>query len=66
MQICENLATLVISVEFSVSDLHWIPILSGQWTRIRNPDPDPEGQKCPMKKEKKLRNFMFEVLDFQF
>jgi hypothetical protein len=26
-------------------DPDWIRIQSGQWIRIRNPDPDPEGQK---------------------
>jgi hypothetical protein len=42
----------------SVSDPDWIQ--SGQWIliRIRNPDPDPEGQKLSTKVEK-LRNFMF-------
>jgi hypothetical protein len=31
--------------------------------RIRNPDPDPGGQKLPAKVAKKIRNFCFEVLD---
>jgi hypothetical protein len=26
-------------------DPDWIRIQSGQWIRIRNPDPDPGGQK---------------------
>jgi hypothetical protein len=26
-------------------DPDWIRILSGQWIRIQNPDPDPGGQK---------------------
>ncbi len=26
-------------------DPNWIRIQSGQWIRIRNPDPDPGGQK---------------------
>jgi hypothetical protein len=37
----------------------WIRIQSGQWIRIRNPDPDPEGQKLTHKNKKKLRNFIF-------
>jgi hypothetical protein len=44
----------------SVSDPDWIRIQSGQWIRIRNPDPDPGGQKLPAIIEK-VRNFMFEV-----
>ncbi len=28
-----------------VADPDWIWIQSGQWIRIRNPDPDPGGQK---------------------
>ncbi len=36
----------------SVSDPDWVGIQSGQWIRIRNPDPDPGGQKQPTKAEK--------------
>jgi hypothetical protein len=32
-------------------DPDWIRIQSGQWIQIRNPDPDPGGQKCPTKVE---------------
>ncbi len=37
-------------------DADWIRIQSGQWIRIRirNPDPDPGGQKWPTKEEKFL------------
>jgi hypothetical protein len=37
-----------------VSDPDWTRIESGQWIRIRirNPDPDPGGQKIPTKVEK--------------
>ncbi len=34
----------------------------GQWIRIRNPDPDPGGQKLPAKVEKNKISY-FEVLD---
>jgi hypothetical protein len=39
---------------FRVADPDWIRIKSGQWIRIRNPDPDPYqgGQKMPTKVEK--------------
>ncbi len=42
-------------------DPDWIRIQSGLWIRIciRNPDPDPGGQKLPTKVEKKLLKFMF-------
>ncbi len=37
-----------------------IRIQSGLWIRIRSPDPDPGGQKLPIKtNRKKLRNVMF-------
>ncbi len=32
---------------FRVADPDWIRIQSCQWIRIRNPDPDPGGQKWP-------------------
>ncbi len=44
----------------------WIPIKSGQWIRIRNRDPDPEGQKCPTKIEKRTEISCSEVLDALF
>jgi hypothetical protein len=45
----------------SVADLepHWIRIQWGSWIRIRNPDPDPGGQKKNHTKIEKLVNFIF-------
>ena len=34
-----------LSVHVIFADTDWIRIQSGHWTRIRNPDPDPGGQK---------------------
>jgi hypothetical protein len=47
-----NLITYLLHV--SDPDPDWIRIQSGQWIRIRirNPDPDPGGQKRPTKVEK--------------
>jgi hypothetical protein len=42
----------------------WIWILSGQWIQIRNPDPDPGGQKLPTKISQEIS--CFEVLDVLF
>ncbi len=36
-------------------DPDWIRIQSGHWVRIRNPDPDPGGQKWPTKVEKIIK-----------
>jgi hypothetical protein len=51
-------------------DPYWIRIQSAQWirirTRIRNPDPDPGGQKLPTKAEKNYEISCFEVLDVLF
>jgi hypothetical protein len=43
-----------IKISVSDPDPYWIRIQSGQWIRIRirNPDPDPGGQKLPTKVEK--------------
>jgi hypothetical protein len=51
-----------------VADPDWIRIQSGQWIRIRirNPDPDPGGQKLPTKVEKNSKSSCFEVLDGLF
>jgi hypothetical protein len=38
---------------------NWIQIQWGPWIRIRNPDPDPEGQKWPRNIENGLINFIF-------
>jgi hypothetical protein len=47
-----------------------IRIQSGQWIRIRiwirNPDPDPGGQKSPTKNGKNLDIEFFEVLNILF
>jgi hypothetical protein len=34
-----------------------IQILSGQWIRILNPDPEPGGQKLPTKIDKNIKKF---------
>ncbi len=44
-------------VTSSVVDPDWIRIQWGLWIRIRNPDPDPGGQKCPRKTERN-KNFI--------
>jgi hypothetical protein len=52
-----------------VSDPDGIRIQSGQWIRIhiRNPDPDPGGQKLPTKKERKNYEIScFVMLDVLF
>jgi hypothetical protein len=51
-----------------VSDPDWIRIQSGQWIRkrIRNPDPDPGGQKLTTRVETNLEISCFEVLDVLF
>ncbi len=49
---------LLIRVPYlSVSDPDpdWIRILSGHWIWIRNPDPDPGGQKWPHKSRKNFK-----------
>ncbi len=43
-----------------------IRVLSGQCIRIRNPDPDPGGQKWPTKIGKNLESSCLEVLDVLF
>jgi len=45
-------------------DPDWIRIQSGQWIRIRNPDPDSGGQKWPTHKSRKKK--FIEVLDALF
>ncbi len=60
----KNFVTVYDSYFCSVSD--WIRIQSGQWIRIRNPYPDPEGQKGPTKIEKTSEMSCFEVLDVLF
>ncbi len=49
-------------------DPDWIRIQWGPWirTRIRNPDPDPGGQKWPTKIEKKLKNIIFQKFQLYF
>jgi hypothetical protein len=53
-------------------DTDWIRIQSGQRIRIRNPEhirnpaPDPGGQKLPTKKQNSLEILCFEVLDVFF
>ncbi len=57
------------SEDARVSDPDWIRIQSDQWIRIRirNPDPDPGGQKMTHKSRKKTKKFhVFEVLDVLF
>jgi hypothetical protein len=49
----------IIKFRVADPDPYWIRIQLGQWIRIRNPDPDPGGQKCLTKVKKKLKNFMF-------
>jgi hypothetical protein len=41
-----------ILVHTCVADPDWIRIQSGQWIRIRNPDPDPGAQKVTHKNKK--------------
>jgi hypothetical protein len=48
------------------SNVAEIRIHSYQWIRIRNPDPDPEGQKLATKIEKSYEISCFEVLDVLF
>ncbi len=43
-------------VKTRVADPDWIRIQSGLWIRIRNPDPDPGGQKWTTKVEKNCKS----------
>ncbi len=52
--------------EGRIADPDWIRIQSGQWIRIRNPDPDPGGQKWPTKGEFFYLSSCFELLDGLF
>ncbi len=45
-------------IKISISDPEMIRIQLSQWIRIRNPDPNPRGQKWPTKVEI-FRKFMF-------
>jgi hypothetical protein len=50
---------------FRIRDPDWIQILSGQWIRIRNPDPIPDTM--TRKNREKIKKFhVFEVLDVLF
>ncbi len=53
-----------IKARVSDPDPDWIRIQTGQW--IRNPDPDPGGQKWPTKVEFFFESSCFEVLDGLF
>jgi hypothetical protein len=78
-QLIKKIATLTFSadyvpiIRFQKSrvadpdpDPYWTRIQSGQWIRIRNPDPGPGGPKLPTKVGKNIKNSCFEVLDGLF
>ena len=64
-QFSKNLK-LSFAISVSDPDPDWIRIQSGQWIRIRNPDPEPGGQKWPTKVEIFFKSSCFEVLDGLF